>query len=257
MPRVMKEAEPFFFDGSDIAVLVLHGFTGTTQSVRYFGQELHRRYGFTVRGPRLAGHGTSPEDMETTGFLDWVSSCEQALHELATGGKPVFIAGLSMGGTLALNLAARFSTIVDGIIPINSPVGIFEPPLAELLVSKSAPARVSGIGSDIKDPTASELAYSELPVSCVREVFILIAATSAFLCKVTCPVLAMHSREDHVVPPRNGRRILESVGSDDVRLLWLNDSYHVATLDNDKDLIVQRAGRFIKEIGGESTLEER
>jgi carboxylesterase len=117
-------------------------------------------------------------------------------------------------------------------------------------MSRSAPARVPGIGSDIKDPTSSELAYSELPVSCAREVFILIAATSAFLPKIRCPVLAIHSREDHVVPPRNGRRILESVGSDDVRLLWLNDSYHVATLDNDRDLIVQRAGRFIEEIGG-------
>ncbi|MDN5005586.1 alpha/beta hydrolase [Bradyrhizobium sp. GCM10027634] len=152
MPRVMQEAEPFFFNGNDIAVLVLHGFTGTTQSMRYFGQELHRRYGFTVRGPRLAGHGTTPDDMATTGFHDWISSCEEALHELATGGRSVFIAGLSMGGTLALNLAARFSTVVRGIVPINSPIGIFEPPLAELILSKSVPARVPGIGSDIKDP---------------------------------------------------------------------------------------------------------
>lgn len=250
MPHVMQEAEPFFFNGNDIAVLVLHGFTGTTQSMRYFGQELHRRFGFTVRGPRLAGHGTTPDDMATTGFHDWISSCEEALHGLAASGRPVFVAGLSMGGTLALNLAARFSTIVHGIIPINSPVGIFEPPLAELVLNKSAPARVPGIGSDIKDPGASELAYSELPVSCAREVFVLVAATSAILSKITCPVLAMHSREDHVVPPRNGQRILDSVGSDDVRLLWLNNSYHVATLDNDKDHIVQRAGRFIEEIGG-------
>jgi carboxylesterase len=250
MPSVMQEAEPFFFDGNDVAVLVLHGFTGTTQSVRYFGQELHRRYGFTVRGPRLAGHGTTPDDMAKTGFHDWVSSCEEALHGLAAGGRSVFIAGLSMGGTLALNLAARFSTIVRGIIPINSPVGIFEPPLAELVLSKSAPGRVPGIGSDIKDPRAAELAYSELPVSCAREVFVLVAATSAVLSKVTCPVLAMHSREDHVVSPRNAQRILESVGSDDVRLLWLNDSYHVATLDNDRELIIQRAGLFIEEIGG-------
>ncbi|SFH84346.1 carboxylesterase [Bradyrhizobium sp. Gha] len=155
-----------------------------------------------------------------------------------------------MGGTLALNLAARFPTIVHGIIPINSPVGIFEPPLAELVLNRSAPARVPGIGSDIKDPMASELAYAELPVSCAREVFVLITATSAILSKVTCPVLAMHSREDHVVPPRNGQRILESVGSDEVRLLWLNNSYHVATLDNDKDLIVERAGRFIEDLRG-------
>ena len=248
MSRVMEGAEPFFFEGNNIPVLVLHGFTGTTQSVRYLGQELNRRFGFTVRGPRLAGHGTSPDDMATTGYLDWVSSCEESLHELAANGRAVFITGLSMGGTLALNLAARFSTIVAGIIPINSAVGILEPPLAELLMSKSPPARVPGIGSDIKAPGVSELAYSELPVVCAREVFILTTATAALLPRVTCPVFAIHSREDHVVPSQNGRRILDSVGSNDVRLLWLSDSYHVATLDNDKELIVQRTGWFVEEI---------
>ena len=64
---------------------------------------------------------------------------------------------------------------------------------------------------------------------------------------MTCPTLAIHSREDHVVPAANGRRIAQEVSSQDVRLLWLDNSYHVATLDNDKDLIVDRCGRsFVK-----------
>lgn len=117
-------------------------------------------------------------------------------------------------------------------------------------MAKSPPSRVPGIGSDLKDPTASELAYSQIPVSCIREVFILTAATAALLPKVICPVLILQSREDHVVPPQNGRWIAERVGSSDVRLIWMSNSYHVSTLDHDKDLIVSRAGHFISELSG-------
>jgi carboxylesterase len=248
MASIMAGAEPFYYEGSQTAVLVLHGFTGTTQSVRYLGQELHRRFGFTISGPRLAGHGTSPDDMATTGYLDWISSCEAALNALTKDGRRVFVTGLSMGGALTLNLAARFPERVAGAIPINSPAGTLAPQMAEVLMAKSPPARLPGIGSDIKAPGVVELAYSEVPVVCVREGFILFAATAALLPKVTCPVLAMHSRDDHVVPPQNGRWIAENVGSSDVRLLWLANSYHVATLDHDKDLIVERAGHFISEI---------
>ena len=102
MTAVMKDAEPFSFDGDDNAVLVLHGFTGCPQSLRYFGESLHDRFGFTVSGPRLPGHGTSPDDMETTGYLDWLGAAETALQELAGRKSKVFVAGLSMGGVLTL-----------------------------------------------------------------------------------------------------------------------------------------------------------
>ena len=117
MVAVMKDAEPFSFEGNDIGVLVVHGFTGSTQSMRYLGEGLHRRFGFSVVGPRLPGHGTSPDDMETTGYLDWMGEAERALHELAKRKSKVFVTGLSMGGTLTLNLAARFPDLVAGDRP--------------------------------------------------------------------------------------------------------------------------------------------
>ena len=250
MTEVMAGAEPFFLPGDDRAVLVLHGFTGSTQSIRYFGEELHQRFGFTVSAPRLAGHGTSPDDMETTGCLDWLASAEEALHQLASQRTRVFVTGLSMGGTITLNLAARFPDIVSGIIPINSPVGIFNGALAELLMSRAAPKRIPGIGSDVKAEGVTELAYKEVPVSCLREANILIAGTGNLLQKIVCPTLAIQSRADHVVSPANGRRIAENVGSNDLRMLWLENSFHVATLDNDKEQIVERSGNFISEIAG-------
>lgn len=252
MVEVLSGAEPFRFDNSEGArVLVLHGFTGTTQSMRYLGEELHRRFGFSVLGPRLKGHGTSPDDMATTGYADWVASAEEALQDLATGGSRVFVAGLSMGGTLSLNLAARYPDIVAGIIPINGCGGRLAPEMGALTFDRTAPERIPGIGSDIKAPGVTELAYSEVPVRCIREASTLMGSTGNLMPSITCPVQIIQSREDHIVPPENATLISQGVASRDVRVLWLDDSYHVATLDNDKDLIVERTGRFIDEISGD------
>ena len=244
MTAVIKDAEPFSFDGDDNAVLVLHGFTGCPQSLRYFGESLHDRFGFTVSGPRLPGHGTSPDDMETTGYLDWLGAAETALQELAGRKSKVFVAGLSMGGVLTLNLAARFPKLVSAIVPISAPANLLPEAIADLVLMGAAPKRIPGIGSDIKAPGVKELAYEETPVACVRQLYILCAATTDLLHRIVCPTLVIHSREDHLVSMANAKKIAASVASDDVRLLWLDNSYHVSTLDNDKDLIVERAGEF-------------
>jgi carboxylesterase len=225
--------------------------------MRYLGEELHRRFGFSVSGPRLKGHGTSPDDMATTGYLDWVASAEEALHELSGGRDKVFVTGLSMGGTLCLNLAARFPDLVAGIIPINGCGGLLGPEMAELAFRRDGDDRIPGIGSDIKAAGVIELAYAEVPVQCVRQANALMGATGNLLSKVTCPTLVIQSRDDHVLSPANGPLIVRSVGSRDVRLLWLEDSYHVATLDNDRDLIVERTGRFIAEIAADEPPSSR
>jgi carboxylesterase len=248
MVAVLEGAEPFAFEGNDVGVLVIHGFTGSTQSMRGLGEGLHRRHGFTVVGPRLPGHGTSPDDMATTGYLDWVGEAEKALHELAARKRRVFVTGLSMGGALTLNLAARFPETVHAIAPIAAPAGLMREGMAQVLSMNPAPDRLPGIGSDIKAPGVAELAYSEVPVVCMREVMLLVALTKDLLHNIKCPALVIQAREDHVVPPANAMQIVQAIHSDDIRLLWLNESYHVATLDNDKDLIIQRVGDFFAEM---------
>lgn len=249
MVDVLKGAEPFAFEGNDIGVLLIHGFTGSTQSMRYLGEGLHRKFGFTTVGVRLPGHGTSPDDMATTGCLDWLGEAGRALEDLAARKRKVFVTGLSMGGTIALNLAWRHADKVDAIAPISAAAGILSDGLAQALFLDPMPARLAGIGSDIKDPTATELAYAELPTACFGQLMNLIVGTSTMLKMIRCPTLVIQARDDHVVPAMNAMRIVENVSSDDVRLLWLNESYHVATLDNDKDRIVERVGAFFSEIG--------
>jgi carboxylesterase len=248
MVAVLPGAEPFSFEGNDVGVLVLHGFTGSTQSMRDLGEGLHQRYGFTVVGPRLPGHGTSPDDMATTGYHDWVGEAERALHELAARKRRVFVTGLSMGGSLTLNLAARFPEIVSAMAPIAAPAGLMNEGIAQVLSLNPAPERIPGIGSDIKAPGVVELAYPEVPVACLREVTLLVALTRDLLHKIRCPALVIQSREDHVVPAVNAMQIVQMIRSDDIRLLWLNHSYHVATLDNDKELIIDRVGGFFTEM---------
>jgi len=250
MSTILAGAEPFAFEGNDIGVLLSHGFTGTTQSMRYLGEQLHRRFGFTVMGPRLPGHGTSPEDMRTTGYQDWAGEIERNLHALAARTRKLCVSGLSMGGTLTLNMAARFADKVCAIAPIAAAAATLTPDFARVLALNPAPDMLPGIGSDIKAAGVQELAYGAVPVVCMREIAILMAQTQSLLGSITCPALIIHGREDHVVPPANAMHIARHIASDDIRLLWLQNSYHVATLDNDKDLIVERVGRFFREIAG-------
>lgn len=246
---ILPGAEPFFLAGNDIGVLVCHGFTGTTQSMRYLGEQLHGA-GYTVIGPRLKGHGVSPAAMAETTAQDWIDSVDEALAELRKTCSQIYMAGLSMGGTLTLFTAAMHADLIRGAIPINALVMVGKPEMAALAFDRSMPATVPGIGSDIKDPDSVELAYREVPVPAFRQVYALAAVTHDLLPRIKCPMLVIQSRVDHVVDPSNGPRIAGGVGSDRVELVWLNDSFHVATIDNDKQLIADKAIAFIRSIAG-------
>src|SRR4029453_16615399 len=115
---VMPGAGTFYFEGSDDGCLLVHGFTGTPQNVRPLGDFLARR-GLTVLAPRLAGHGTSVDEFEKTGPEDWISTVEGGLDQLKKTCSSVFVIGISMGGTLAMHLAATRGADLAGAASIN------------------------------------------------------------------------------------------------------------------------------------------
>lgn len=247
--QVMAGAEPFRFEGNGTGVLVSHGFTGTTQSVRPLGEALAAE-GFTVVGPRLSGHGTSMEDHARSTAYDWISSLEEGLAWLAQRTSSIFFAGLSMGGTFSLYFAALRPDLIRGVIPINACVFLDDPDLARVVFDPNAPPTVPGLGSDIKAEGVEELAYPEVPVPPLKEFMALMRVTDDLLPAVAAPALILQSTEDHVVPPGNGPYIHERLGSADKDLIRLENSYHVATLDNDKDLVAEHTIRFIREHAG-------
>lgn len=244
--EVMDEAKDFYFQGNNTGVLVVHGFTGSTQSMRFLGEKLAEE-GFTVYGPRLKGHGTAPEEMEQTVYREWIKSVGEGLEVLNKTCDEIFVTGLSMGGTLALYVAEHADRI-KGIMPINAAIQM--PELIQTYDSfKDTDTRfVEGIGSDIKKEGMEEMAYAKTPVKSMKELITLSMIVRGNLEKITAPALIFSSTEDHVVPPENSQEIYDSISSEDRELVKLENSYHVATLDNDKELLAEKCVAFVKRL---------
>lgn len=238
---VIPEAESFYFEGNDIGILLSHGFIGTPQSVRFLGEQLAKR-GFTVLAPRLKGHGTHYLDMEQCTHEDWYKSLKQGYRQLKKRGKRVFVMGQSMGGTLALKLAAEYKDI-EGIITINAALSL---PAFEYLREGPAPRFIKEGAPDIKAENVHEIAYEKAPVRAIHELQKLMAETPAVIGEIKVPALCIKSFTDHVVPPENTVFIYRALTSKNKRLVTLPNSYHVASMDHDKEFIVEQATRFIR-----------
>jgi carboxylesterase len=244
---VLPDAEPFSARGDDVGVLVLHGFTGHPGSVRPLAQALAAD-GRTVELPRLPGHGTAVEDMLETGFADWTGAAEAAYADLAGRTRTTVVAGLSMGGTLACWLTARHPEVA-GLIAVNPLVQPADPELVTMARQMvEAGERVApGIGSDIADPDAHESAYEGSPLEPLLTLFEGVEALQADLPRIACPVLLLTSPQDHVVPPVNSDH-LAAVVAGPVQREALERSYHVATLDYDKDLVTSATVEFAQKV---------
>ena len=243
---VMPGAEPFDLPGGPVGVLLCHGFTGTPQSMRGWGEHLAAA-GFTVRCPLLPGHGTRWQDANASTEDDWYGELSAALDDLRARCTAVVVAGLSMGGTLALRLAERRPDDVDALVLVN-PSLLTERRDARLLplLAKLTPAWAP-IASDIKKPGSTELAYPRLPTRAAVALRRLWAAVRADLGAVRAPLLVFRSVTDHVVEPASTRLLLAEVGSTDTTEVLLHESWHVATLDNDAPMIFERSVEWIRE----------
>ncbi|RSK47896.1 alpha/beta hydrolase [Bacillus canaveralius] len=239
---VLKGAEPFYFEGNKVGILVSHGFTGSTQSMRPLGKA-YAKAGYTVCGPRLKGHGTHYEDMEKTTYEDWIGSIEEGYQWLKERCETIFVTGLSMGGTLTLYLAEKYPDI-KGIIVINAAIE-----MPDMEAVKQVDVRfLDAIGSDLRNPNVTELAYEKTPVRSVREIVKLMEIVKEKLSLIKCPVLIFVSEEDHVVPPDNSRIIYDQVSSPVKEMVELKNSYHVATLDYDQKEIIDETLIFIDKV---------
>jgi carboxylesterase len=216
--------------------------------MRFLGEFLSNEGGLTVAGPRLKGHGTSAADMARSSAEDWIRSVEAGLQKLQESCSKIFITGLSMGGTLTLYMAAMHPEVIRGAAPINGAVFVDNPDMAGLAFMAGAPPTVPGVGGDIKKPGVTELAYEDVPVPAIRQLYALMSVTRELLPRVKCPTLVIQSRDDHVVVPGNAPFIIDHIGAEDKRLLWLENSYHVATLDHDKELIAGEILKFIQRL---------
>jgi carboxylesterase len=215
-------------------------------SMRPWGEHLAAA-GFAVRCPLLPGHGTRWQDANAATHDQWTAAVDEAFDALAAECDQVFVAGLSMGGTLSLRFAETRPDDLAGLLLVNPAL------LTQRIDAKLLPmlARITPswapIASDIKKPGITELAYPKLPTRAMMQLRALWAVTRADLGTISTPVIVFHSAEDHVVEPVNSEVVLTGVSSSDKTEVLLENSYHVATLDNDAPLIFARSVEWIRE----------
>jgi len=229
----------------EVGILLVHGFTGSPASMRPWAEYLNQR-GYTVKVPLLPGHGTTPHDLNLVKWQEWPAKVESDLQELLRTCRKVFICGLSMGGGTTLNLATRYSQDLAGIILVNPMIHVkFVPHQLAWAISRFQKMRDS-VGDDIKRPGITEYGYDALPAVGVYELLKMLHYTRKRLHDVTAPMLLFHSVDDHTLPVTNTEIVMKGVGSRQKQRIELVNSYHVATLDYDQEVIFENSRLFIE-----------
>ncbi|MGH3096276.1 MAG: alpha/beta hydrolase [Streptosporangiales bacterium] len=247
---VQPGAEPYRHDGGSVGVLLCHGLTGSPRALRPWAEHLARA-GYSVSLPRLPGHGTTWQEMTLTRWEDWYAEVDRAFRELRGCCERVVVAGLSMGGTLALLLAQRRGRDVTGLVLVNPSVMSLDKRLKLVPLLRYAIPSLPAIGGDIKKPGPSEGAYDRTPLKALYSLTKLWVVARRGLPRVRQPVLIFRSREDHVVEPANTDVIVAGISSAEVEVRDLDDSYHVAVLDNDAPAIFAGSVEFLRRHAGD------
>lgn len=241
---LMPGASTYSHVGDDTGIVLLHGFTGSPAAVRPWAQYLADQ-GHTVIAPRLPGHGTRWQDLNLTRWTDWYAEAERALGWLTRRTTSVIAMGISTGATMALRLAEEHDA-VRGVVAVNPIIQTERRDrryLAVLQVMGSLPNRTD----DIKKPGVKEHAYDRIPLRAAYSLTSLWAATKSDIDKVNVPVLLFRSADDHIAEPSNCLWLHANLPEGATEVV-LEDSYHVATLDNDAERIFTGSAEFARRL---------
>jgi carboxylesterase len=184
--------------------------------------------------------------MNHTRWQDWYSCVDTAFRELHESCERVVVGGLSMGGALALQLAQEHGPRISGLVLVNPAVKFDDPRTRLLPVLKHLLGSLEAIGNDVKKEGVTELAYTRTPLKAAHSQLVAWQSVIRDLPEVTQPVLLLRSVHDHVVPASSSALILARISSRDVTEVLLEDSFHVATIDNDSPRIFDESAKFIE-----------
>ena len=251
-----SDSEAFSFGSGERGVLLVHGFTGSPFEMRLAGEDLARR-GFAVDGVKLAGHADTTRALAATTWHDWYRSAEDAVTRLRArvGGRRVAVVGLSMGGLLTLELARQHRDALACIGVLSAPLWL--PPQAEKFARVTARLPiVRGLalpklaGSDIRDRemkarNAHAVPKAGMPLPALASLVELGAYLRDKLGDVKTPTLIMHSERDHTVPYECMDAIANRLGTSEYRKVTLKESYHVITLDLERDKVFATVAEWV------------
>jgi carboxylesterase len=236
---------PFFWEGGPVGVMLTHGYTATSAEVRLLAQALHQN-GYTVAGPLLPGHGTSPEDANRFRWPDWVDACEAAYRQLTERCPRVIIGGESMGGMLSLYMAANHPEAagVLAYAPALRVAATWQPYVAPLL-ARLRPTLAKTPGQ----PSASDArwqGYNVHPTHATAQLFALQRATLPRLPKINQPLLIIQGRLDTTVHAGVPELIASRVRSDVKEIHWMEHSGHCVLLDQEWEQAAEFTLAFLR-----------
>lgn len=244
----MPQCQPFLLQGGSHGVLLIHGFTGSAAHMRLIGDELHSR-GYTVMGINLPGHATHMMDMTNYTWADWLNAAKEAFLELKKSCGKVSVAGLSMGGVLALLLAEQMDP--DAVVPISAPMAV-----------KGGMLPFCGIASYLvktimwgNDEGRAQLmdanyhyGYAGFPTRSGVDLHKLITMARRNLHAIACPVLVVQSHADETIAPSSADTILAGVSSRRKGVLWLEKVPHVCTISPEYSNIAAAMATLFSEV---------
>jgi carboxylesterase len=236
-----------FYKNGPVGCLLIHGFTGSPNELLELGEFLASKK-LTVYIPTLPGHGTHSGDLFNYTWRDWVDAVKTAYHELKAICEEVFVCGLSMGGALALHLAAHEPS-VKGVVTLSAAIQF--PGWKKLAVNglkRVIKFRHKKNGEDVRDTSTRPRlgSYRRYPYFAVDQLFELLEHVRGDLPEVTQPILIIHSRKDNTIPFSNSEKIYRLVGSTDKRKVDLQESYHIISVDVEKERVREEVFGFIQ-----------
>lgn len=240
--RILPGCEPAYLQGDRTGCLLLHTYTGSPYELHLLGELLHQQ-GHTIHIPLLPGHGTSPANLKKIKWYQWFEAAKNELFQLRKQCDRVFVIGMSMGGTLALHLAAHYE--VNGVVAL-APGLFLRNRFAGLsgLLSPLVPYSRKRTGPDIKADVQTN-SYDRIPLKSTSELLKFFRHLKSDLPDVYSPTLIIYARNDHVVHPRSAKYIFRNISSADKKIMELKESYHIITLDLEKDIVFKEVLRFI------------
>ncbi len=237
------EGDTFFWEGGPVAFLLSHGYTASTAEVRMLGRFLHKQ-GYTVSGPLLPGHMTTPQDMNRCRWQDWAGTLEEAYQQLAARCEQVFIGGESMGALLALYLASQYPEAMGLLIyapalRIDATKAFFAPFLAPF---------VPYVRKKQIEPADRWQGYRVNPVPALVQMIRLQREVRDRLPNIRQPLLLVQGRLDTDIDLRGVDMLYQEIGSTQKELHWMEHSRHAVILDGEFEQVAELTQRFVEKV---------
>ncbi|MHA1685938.1 MAG: alpha/beta hydrolase [Candidatus Heimdallarchaeaceae archaeon] len=236
-------------DGEKKVFLLIHGFSGTHYEMKPL-EDFLKSKGYVTKNITLPGHETNPKDMAKRSWIEWVDFAQNALDELKREYEKVYVAGLSMGGSITLYLAAKNPDIA-GIIPMAAAIEIPDKKakILELLpFLRYIIPWLPNIECGWEDEEAKEKhrCYKKFHAKSVYQLIMLLNDLQRIISLVNVPTLILHSKKDPAVPTKHAEKIFNAIQSKDKKIVWIEKGGHVIPEDAGREQAFSTIEEWLK-----------